>query len=128
VVATQRPGRATWRVVAVLVGGLAYSWIASGLRPFTHPEEIAVAIPLAVAGIAVLRVRVDAGDAPRGGTWDWGALFAALVGWELVSYRLSPRVDHPTLSSIADWAMSTHPGRFGMFAAWLAVGYWLFRR
>jgi hypothetical protein len=24
--------------------------------------------------------------------------------------------------------MSTHPGRFGMFAAWLAVGYWLFRR
>ena len=126
--ATDRPGRATWPVVAVLVGGLAYSWIASGLRPFTHPEEIAVAIPLAVAGLAVLRVRVDAGDATRRGTWVWGALFAALVGWELVSYRLSPRADHPTLSSIADWAMSTHPGRFGMFAAWLAVGYWLFRR
>ena len=126
--ATRRSGRATWRIVAVLVGGLAYSWIASGLRPFTHPEEIAVAIPLAVAGIAVLRVRVDAVDAARRGTWVWGALFAALVAWELVSYRLSPRVDHPTLSSIADWAMSTHPGRFGMFAAWLAVGYWLFRR
>ena len=126
--ATHRPGRATWRVAAVLVGGLAYSWIASGLRPFTHPQEIAVAIPLAVAGIAVLRVRVDAGDASRRGMWAWGALFAALVGWELVSYGLSPRVDHPTLSSMADWAMSTHPGRFGMFAAWLAVGYWLFRR
>jgi hypothetical protein len=122
--ATRRSGRATWRIVAVLIGGLAYSWIASGLRPFTHPEEIAVAIPLAVAGIAVLRVRV----ATSRGTWVWGALFAALVAWELVSYRLSPRVDHPTLSSIADWAMSTHPGRFGMFAAWLAVGYWVFRR
>jgi len=126
--ATRRSGRATWRIVAVLVGGLAYSWIASGLRPFTHPEEIAVAIPLAVAGIAVLRVRVDTGEATSRGTWVWGALFAALVAWELVSYRLSPRVDHPTLSSIADWAMGTHPGRFGMFAAWLAVGYWLFRR
>jgi hypothetical protein len=126
--ATRRSGRVTWRIVAVLIGGLAYSWIASGLRPFTHPEEVVVAIPLAVAGIAVLRVRVDAEDATRRGTWVWGALFAALVAWELVSFRLSPRVDHPTLSSIADWAMSTHPGRFGMFAAWLAVGYWLFRR
>ena len=126
--ATRRSGRVTWRIVAVLIGALAYSWIASGLRPFTHPEAIAVAIPLAVAGIAVLRVRVDPGDATGRGTWVWGALFAALVAWELVSYRLSPRVDHPTLSSIADWAMSAHAGRFGMFAAWLAVGYWLFRR
>jgi hypothetical protein len=126
--ATRRSGRVTWRIVAVLIGAFAYSWIASGLRPFTHPEAIAVAIPLAVGGIAVLRVRVDAGDTTRRGTWVWGALFAALVVWELASYRFSPRVDHPTLSSIADWAMSTHPGRFGMFAAWLAVGCWLFRR
>jgi hypothetical protein len=126
--ATRRSGRVTWRVVAVLVGALAYSWIASAFRPFTHPEAVAVAIPLVVAGIAVLRVRGDSGDATHRGTWVWGALFAALVAWELASFRLSPRLDHPTLSSIADWAMSTHPGRFGMFAAWLAVGYWLFRR
>ena len=118
----------TRRVVAVLVGALAYSWIASGFRPFTHPEAVAVAIPLVVAGIAALRVRVGAEGPFHRGAWVWGALFAALVAWELVSYRLSPRVDHPTLSSIADWAMSTHPGRFGMFAAWLVVGYWLFRR
>jgi hypothetical protein len=126
--ATHRAQRVTWRVVAVLAGALAYAWIASGLRPFTHPEAVAVAIPLVVAGIAVLRVRGDAWDATRRGAWVWGALFAVLVVWELVSYRLSPRVDHPTLSSITDWAMSTHPGRFGMFTAWLAVGYWLFRR
>jgi hypothetical protein len=126
--ATHRAQRVTWRVVAVLVGALAYSWIASGFRPFTYPEALAVAIPLVVAGIAALRVRVGTEGAARRGAWVWGALFAALVAWELVSYRLSPRFDHPTLSSIADWAMSTHPGRFGMFAAWLAVGYWLFRR
>jgi hypothetical protein len=128
--ATRPRGRVTWRVVAAVAAALLYSWIASGLRPFTHPEAVAVAIPLVVAGIAVLRIpRAAAGAAvPRTGTWVWGTLFVALVAWELISFRLSPRVDHPTLSSIADWAMSTHPGRFGMFAAWLTVGYWLFRR
>jgi phosphatidylserine synthase len=125
---TRRHGRATWRVATVVVAGLAYSWIASGLRPFTHPEAVVVGIPLVVAGVAVLRMHPAEDDASRRGTWVWAALFVALVAWELVSYRLSPRVDHPTLSTTADWAMSTHPGRFVMFAAWLGVGYWLFSR
>jgi hypothetical protein len=112
----------------VVAAALVYSWIASGLRPFTHPEAVAVAIPLVVGGIAMLRMHPDDTEAARRGTWIWAALFAALVAWELVSYRLSPRADHPTLSSIADWAMSAHPGRFVMFVAWLGVGYWLFRR
>ncbi|HMG28481.1 MAG TPA: hypothetical protein VKH36_16890 [Acidimicrobiia bacterium] len=124
---TRRRGRATWRVAAVVAAALVYSWIASGLRPFTHPEAVAVAIPLVVGGIAMLRVHA-ATDVTRRGTWVWTALFAALLTWELISYRLSPRVDHPTLSSIADWAMSAHPGRFVMFAAWMGVGYWLFRQ
>ena len=126
--ATQREHRVSWRVVAVVAAALVYSWIASGLRPFTHPEAVAVAIPLVVGGIAMLRMHPDDTEATQRGTWIWAALFAALVAWELVSYRLSPRADHPTLSSIADWAMSAHPGRFVMFAAWLGVGYLLFRR
>lgn len=126
--ATHRAPRVSWRVVAVVAAALAYAWIAAGLRPFTHPEEVAVAVPLVVAGIAVLRMGPGSGEPTHRGTWVWVALFAALVAWELISFRLSPRVDHPTLSSIADWATSTHPGRFGMFAAWLGVGYWLFRR
>jgi hypothetical protein len=125
---TRRRGRATWWVAAVVVAGLVYSWIASGLRPFTHPEAVAVGIPLVVAGVAVLRMHPAEDDVSRRGTWVWAALFVALVAWELVSYRLSPRVDHPTLSTAADWAIGTHPGRFVMFAAWLGVGYWLFSR
>jgi len=120
--------RVRWALVAVIGGVLGYSWIASGLRPFTHPEAVAVAIPLVLAGIALLRMHAADGEITRRGTWVWGTLAAALVTWELVSYRLAPRVDHPTLSSIADSAMSTHPGRFLMFAAWLGVGFWLFRR
>ena len=124
----RRVGRVRWPVGAVVGAALVYAWIASGLRPFTHPEAVAVAIPLVVGGLAMLRVPRTGDDATHRGTWVWAVLFGVLLTWELISYRLSPRVDHPTLSSIADWAMSTHPGRFVMFAAWLAIGYWLFRR
>ena len=120
--------RVRWPVVAVVAGALVYSWVASGLRPFTYPERFAVAFPIVIGAIAVLRIRAADVDGTRRGTWVWGALFGALVVWELISFRLSPRIDHPTLSSISDSIMSTHPGRFGMFAVWLVVGYWLFRR
>jgi hypothetical protein len=132
---TRRSRRVSWRVVVVVSVALVYAWVASGLRAFTHPEAVAVSIPLVVAGVALLRSqrRIDTDGAaveavPRRGTWIWAALFAVLVGWELISFRLSPRADHPTLSSMADAVMSTHPGRFVVFVAWLAAGYWLFRR
>lgn len=132
---TRRARRVSWPVVAVVVVALVYSWIASGFRAFTHAEAAAVSIPLIVAGVALLRARhrldeaAESGEeVARRGTWVWVTLVVVLLGWELVSFRLSPRIDHPTLSSIADAIMSTHPGRFVMFAAWLAVGYWLFRR
>jgi hypothetical protein len=132
---TRRARRVSWPVVVVIAVALGYSWIASGLRAFTHPEAVAVSIPLIIAGVALLRSRrrldaeTEAGETvTRPGTWVWVVLFALLLAWELVSVRLSPRVDHPTLSSIADAAMSTHPGRFLVFVGWLAAGYWLFRR
>ena len=102
------------------------------MRPFTHPEAVAVAIPIIVAGIATLRSGRRARDAAapesRRGIWVWRGLLGAFLVWELISYRSSPRVDHPTVSTIADAIMSTHPGRFAMFAIWLAVGYGIFRR
>jgi hypothetical protein len=131
----RRTRRVSWLAVAGVAATLVYAWIASGLRPFTHPEAVAVSIPLVVSGVALLRSQrrlAGGADAPevhtRRGAWVWAVLFIALVAWELISFRLSPRVDHPTLSSIADWVMSTHPGRFAVFAVWLGVGWWLFRR
>jgi hypothetical protein len=130
--ATHRAPRVSWRVVAVVAGALAYSWIASGLRPFTHPEAVAVGIPIIVAGIATLRSAFRPRDAAvpesRRGIWVWRGLLGAFLVWELISYRSSPRVDYPTFSSITDTIMSTHPGRFAMFAVWLAIGYGIFRR
>jgi hypothetical protein len=153
----------TWVVTATAVVAVAYSWIAGGLRPFTQPMNVAVAVPVvAVVVLVGLRPRADrylerapigqadarvqepqfplvAPSAPgrsgharayrrglsgqaRGGALMWVVLFGALAAWELTAFFSSPRHDHPTLSSIADTIMSTHPGRAGMFLAWLALG------
>ncbi len=118
-------------MVAVVAAALVYSWIASGLRPFTHPEAIAVGIPIIAAGAAMLLPGRRAGLAApesRRGVLVWRGLLAAFLIWELISYRSSPREDFPTFSSITDTIMSTHPGRFALFAFWLAIGYGIFRR
>src|SRR5437764_5367264 len=130
--ATHRAPRVSWRVVAVVAVALVYSWIASGLRPFTHPEAFAVGVPIVAAGIATLRSARRAGQAAapesRRGVLVWRGLLAAFLIWELISYRSSPREDFPTFSSVTDTIMSTHPGRFALFAIWLAIGYGIFRR
>jgi uncharacterized membrane protein len=58
----------------------------------------------------------------------WIGLVAVLLAWELTAYFSSPRHDHPTLSTVADYIMSSHPGRAAMFALWLALGWLLFVR
>jgi hypothetical protein len=130
--ATHQAPRASWRAVAVVAAALVYTLIASGLRPFTHPEAVAVGIPIIAAGIATLasalQPPVAAGPESRRGVLVWRGLLAAFLIWELISYRSSPREDYPTFSSITDTIMSTHPGRFALFAIWLAIGYGIFRR
>lgn len=129
---THRAPRASWRAVAVVAAALVYAWIASGLRPFTHPEAVAVGIPIIAAGTATLasalQAPVAAGPESRRGVLVWRGLLAAFLIWELITYRSSPREDYPTFSSITDTIMSTHPGRFALFAIWLAIGYGIFRR
>jgi hypothetical protein len=113
--------------IAAVAVALAYSWVAGGLRPFTQPANISVALPVAAVLVLVCLRRPrrrEAGTARigRNAVIVWVALLIALVAWELVAYRSSPRDDHPTLSSIADSIMSTHPGRAAMFLGWLAAG------
>jgi hypothetical protein len=130
--ATHRAPRVSWRVIAVVTAALVYAWIASGLRPFTHPEAIAVGIPIIAAGVATVRLARRAPDAAapesREGVLVWRGLLATFLICELITYRSSPREDFPTFSSITDTIMSTHPGRSALFAIWLAIGYGIFRR
>jgi hypothetical protein len=116
---------------AVIAAALGYAWIAAGLRPFTTPEEVFVAVPIVPVVLLAAWPRRSASEEiemavitpPRQrGAVIWIALFAAAAAWELLALSSTPRDDHPTLSSIADRVMSTHPGRAAVFALWLALG------
>jgi hypothetical protein len=130
--------RSSFLTAAIMAGALAYSWIAAALRPFTWPEDLAVAIPVLVVGVFVGRrwaePRTARASDPGGARARhaagavWIGLFSLLMAWELAAYFSSPRHDHPTLSSIADDIMSSHPGRAAMFGLWLALGWLLFAR
>jgi hypothetical protein len=113
---------------------IGYAWLVAGLRPFTGPENVLVAVPIVVVAVFAAR-RSRSGPAPAGrsvpaghGAAVWVGLLGAVVAWELVALFSSPRDDHPTLSSIADRIMSVHVGRAFVVVLWLAIGVALARR
>jgi hypothetical protein len=134
----RRNGRTSPLAVATIAGTLLYSWVAAGLRPFTGPENVAVALPVLLALVFLARRWGQPVDAPdpdpeharacRVAGTVWIGLVSLLVAWELVAYFSSPRYDHPTLSTVADDIMSNHPGRAAMFVLWLALAWLLFIR
>ena len=53
----------------------------------------------------------------------------AVAGIYELGMRLGPNdVDHPTLSTLADPALSTYPGRVGGYVPWIGFGVWLVTR
>ena len=116
-------------VVVVLI----LSWIAAGLRPFTQPENVAVAVPALIV-LAVSWRRSDFGRSDvavppsAAGNAVWATLLVLLTAWELAAYASSPRDKHPTLSSFTDSLMSVHIGRAAAFFGWLLIGWGLFLR
>ncbi len=119
--------------MVALVAAACWSWFASGVRTFTRPAEVLTFIPVLVVLVLTVRpkARFPAGRAqPRQG-WrtllPWVAAAAALVGWELSELFSQPRQAHPTLSSITNDLLSTHPSRSLGFLAWLLLGWLLVR-
>jgi hypothetical protein len=58
----------------------------------------------------------------------WTAWLAAVGGWELFAFLGHPRSTHPTISSIGDDLISTHPARALAIAGWFWTGFWLARK
>lgn len=118
-------------------GVLAYCWVVAGIRPFTVPMELAVALPEGIVAALALRsyarsrpspeLRTHPGANSREAT-PWIVLTALLAFWELNAYVRSPRRDHPTLSSMAGWLLGSHPGRSTLLLLWLSLGWALFLR
>ncbi len=121
------------RNVVLAMGGAgagAYAWWATGLRPFAGTTTVAVV----GAGVAAMVVGRRCGRRrpvvrPRAaGVIGWALLLGALAGWQLVAYLQHPRPEHPTLSSLADAVLDTHPLRALAFVAWLLGAARLARR
>lgn len=116
---------ARW-VAAPVVAVLA--WGATSLQPFTHP---ALAVTL-LTGMAVVvlgsQSRKTHPAALRTSPTLWIVLIAALALWELIAFVQLPRVDHPTLSSLANQVFDSHLVRATAFAAWVAAGFGIARR
>jgi hypothetical protein len=116
-----------WRATALVTVALAYAWIAGGLRPFTWPAAVSTTL----GGVAIFalawRYRGDTTPDPHDGRYlvAWTAWLVAVTGWELWALSMTPRSTHPTLSSMINSAMETHPGRSIAVLAWLALGWWL---
>lgn len=122
-------GPAALAVSASIVVG--YAWVATGLRPFTLPSLVAT-VGAGLAAIAAGRRLPPAGPPvdreQRRGEPVWAGLAAATIVWELQSFLQHPRRDHPTLSSLTNDLLQTHPARALAMVAWLAAGVWLARR
>ncbi|HEX6596295.1 MAG TPA: hypothetical protein VF045_05135, partial [Acidimicrobiales bacterium] len=65
---------------------------------------------------------------PPAAVWPWTAVAAATALWQLAAYLQHPRTDHPTLSSLTNAVLDSHPARALAFVAWLAAAAALARR
>jgi hypothetical protein len=117
-------------VLAAVVLVLVFAWWATGLLPFTAP---ALTVTLASGGAAIvigMRRRVGDGDSlsssQGAGIWPW--LILGLLLWELGAFLQHPRAEHPTISSLANLMLESHPIRAVAFAVWLVTGVDLARR
>ncbi len=123
-------------LIAAGVSVLLWAWFASGVRTFTRPAEVLTFLPGVAVSVLTLRpsagsVRpVSKGGAPpdrRWGILPWIGVLVLAVGWELTELFSQPRQAHPTVSSLTNSLLSTHPSRFVGYLAWLAVGWLLVR-
>jgi len=119
-----------WRATAVVAAALGYAWVGGGLRRFSWPAMAATTLGcLAILIAAWRRGRATASvRASREGLVAWTLWLVAATGWELWALSMRPRSTHPTISSLLDSVVETHPGRSVAVLAWLALGWWLARR
>ena len=107
-------------VVGFAVG--VYAWWAVGREPFSASATWAVLVPgvlICVAG--TLGPRRSAPRARANEVRGWMLWFGATALWALAAYLQSPREDHPTISSMTNTLLSTHPARALGFVLWLVV-------
>lgn len=112
---------------------MAYGAWAVSLPAFSGAATAAVLAGGAAAVLwgAIRRrrpARTAGGAVERRAVWPWAALVAILAIWQLAAYVQNPRIDHPTLSSLTNALLDSHPARTLAFVAWTAMAAELARR
>jgi hypothetical protein len=105
--------------LAIVVAVLAGAWWIVGRPPFSLAASAAVLTAGAAAAVVGSRFRrKSVGRA--GSIVPWVVLVAVAGAWELAAYLQHPRAEHPTLSSLVNAVLDSHPARAVAFVVWLA--------
>jgi hypothetical protein len=114
---------------------LAYAVVVGGFARYSWPVTVAIVLVGLVAVVIAWRgplVRdVDLPD-PRGAV-AWAVVFVTLGLWELAALLMQPSLttdswEHPTLSTLMDSVLGSHPARTISLLVWLLVGGFLIWR
>jgi hypothetical protein len=108
---------------------LAYGWWATGLQAFSGSATLAIVGPgIAAVVIGAARRRPLISLPALSGAVGWVLLLGALAAWQMLAYLQHPRSEHPTLSSLLNAVLDTHPARAVAFVMWLVAAGLLARR
>ena len=130
-------GRRLFVLTGLLAGGAAYAGAVGSFSRYSWPATAGI-ISLGTAVVVIgwhgpLRKRPVRGRLPVAGTLAWAVVLVTACFWELAALLLQPSITtdsyaHPTISTLTDPLLSTAPGRSGLLAAWLALGWYLVER
>jgi hypothetical protein len=131
---------AAFRLVAapvILLTIVVYSVVVGGFARYSWPATLVVLLP----GVVVLwiswrlppRPGSDPGPIGTVGVVAWVSVFVGASIWELITLLQQPSLstpsyDHPTLSTLTDPILASHPGRTIGLILWLSFGWFLLRR
>lgn len=124
-----RAGQGRTRRAAIIAAITGYALVAALCRPLTDPALVAVLVagtPLVWFGVR-RRPRFAQPVGMRSAAV-WLAVGGVAAAGELGLWLGRNDLTHPTLSTLADPALSTYPGRVLGYLLWVGLGAWLVTR
>ncbi len=132
------PGAAPALAVGGIACGALYAGVVGSFSRYSWPATVAVISLGTAVVLAGWRGPMRGGGPVPGplpvrGTALWGGLLVAGGSWELSALLQQPNLTvdsyaHPTISSLTDPLLGSHPGRSLALAVWLGVGWLVVRR